>query len=81
VNFKFLYSLENRVPILVRQERMDLRFGTTKFPNVCNFLTVPTFTIQLNRTIGTLKEEELLVCFMTVDTSATVNKFGQDDRY
>ncbi len=58
VNFEFLYSLKNRMSILVRQERVDLRFGTTKFPNAYNFDTLPSFTIQLNRNIGTLKEEE-----------------------
>jgi hypothetical protein len=43
---------------LVRRERVDVRFGTTKFSNAYNFHTLPMFTIQLNRNIGTLKEEE-----------------------
>jgi hypothetical protein len=58
VNLEFLYSLENRMSILVRRERVDLRFGTTKFWNAYNFHTLPTFTIQLNCNIGALNEEK-----------------------
>ncbi len=36
MNFVFLYSLENIISLLVRQERVDLRFDTTKFPNAYN---------------------------------------------
>jgi hypothetical protein len=58
VNFESLYSQENRMSILGRQERLHVRFGTTKFPNAYNFHTLPTFTIQIIPNVGTLKEEE-----------------------
>ncbi len=71
MNFTFIYSPERKVSILLGEERVVLRFGTTKFPNAYHFHNLPTPDIH-NTTKSqhrSIERTRAVVYFMTAHTT------------